>query len=105
MKMYYIHTMEYCSATRRNGTGSFVETPVDAESATQTEVKSEGEKQILDINAYRTVEAEQQYRWTYFSGRNRHTDLKNGPADMGWEWQAGGRLALTNIHYMRQTDG
>ena len=62
MKMYYIHTMEYCSATRRNGTGSFVETRVDAESATQTEVKSEGEKQILDINAYRTVEAEQQYR-------------------------------------------
>ena len=25
MKMYYIHT-EYCSVTRRNGTGSFVET-------------------------------------------------------------------------------
>ena len=44
--------MEYYSATRRNETGSFVETWVDLESVTQSEVKSEGEKQILYINAY-----------------------------------------------------
>ena len=51
-KMWYIYTMEYYSAIKRNETGSFVETWIDLETVTQSEVKSEREKQISYINAY-----------------------------------------------------
>ena len=37
-KMWYIYTMEYYSAIKRNEIGSFVETWMDPESVTQTEV-------------------------------------------------------------------
>ena len=50
--MWYIYTMEYYSATKRNKIGSFVEMWMDLETVIQSEVKSEREKQILYINAY-----------------------------------------------------
>ena len=37
-KMWYIYTMEYYSAIKRNEIGSFVETWMDLESVTQSEV-------------------------------------------------------------------
>ena len=37
-KMWYIYTMEYYSAIKRNETGSFVETWMDLESVIQREV-------------------------------------------------------------------
>ena len=37
-KMWYIHTMEYYSAIRRNEIGSFVEIWMDLETVTQSEV-------------------------------------------------------------------
>ena len=37
-KMWYIYTMEYYSAIRRDQIGSFVETWMDLETARQTEV-------------------------------------------------------------------
>ena len=37
-KMWYIYTMEYYSAIKRNDTGSFVEMWVDLESVIQSEV-------------------------------------------------------------------
>ena len=37
-KMWYIYTMEYYSAIKRNGTGSFVEMWMDLESVIQSEV-------------------------------------------------------------------
>ena len=37
-KMWYIYTMEYYSAIKRNEIGSFVETWVDLESVIQSEV-------------------------------------------------------------------
>ena len=49
-KMWYIYTMEYYSAIKRNEIGSFVETWMDLESVIQS--KSEREKQISFINAY-----------------------------------------------------
>ena len=52
IKMWYIYTMEYYSAIKRNEIGSFVETWMDLETVIQSEVKSEREKQILYINAY-----------------------------------------------------
>ena len=45
-KMWYIHTMEYYSAIKRNKTGSFVETWMDLESVIQSEV-SQKEKNII----------------------------------------------------------
>ena len=37
-KMWYIHTMEYYSAIKRNEIGSFVETWMDLETVIQSEV-------------------------------------------------------------------
>ena len=51
-KMWYIYTMEYYSAIKRNEIGSFVETWMDLETVIHSEVKSEREKQISYINAY-----------------------------------------------------
>ena len=48
-KMWYIYTIEYYSAIKRNETGSFVETWVDLESVIQSEV-SQKEK-----NKYRIL--------------------------------------------------
>ena len=48
-KMWYIHTMEYYSAIKRNETGSFAEMWVDLETVTQSEV-SQKEK-----NKYRIL--------------------------------------------------
>ena len=38
-KMWYIHTMEYYSAIKRNKIGSFVETWMDLETVIQSEVR------------------------------------------------------------------
>ena len=51
-KMWYIYTMEYYSAIKRNEIGSFVETWMDLETVIPNEVKSEREKQISYIKAY-----------------------------------------------------
>ena len=51
-KMWYIYTVEYYSAIKRNEIGSFVETWMNLEIVIQSEVKSEREKQISHINAY-----------------------------------------------------
>ena len=45
-KLWYIYTMAYYSAIKRNKIGSFVETWMDLETVIQSEVKSEREKQI-----------------------------------------------------------
>ena len=50
-KLWYIYTMEYYSAIKRNKFGSFVEMWMDLESVIKSEV-SEREKQISYINAY-----------------------------------------------------
>ena len=50
-KMWYIYTMEYYSAIKRNETGSFVETWMDLETVVQSESQKR-EKQISYMNAY-----------------------------------------------------
>ena len=50
--MWYIYTMEYYSAIKRNEIGSFVEMCMDLETIIQSEIKSKREKQISYINAY-----------------------------------------------------
>ena len=49
--MWYIYTMEYYSAVKRNEIGSFVEMWMDLESVIQSEV-SQKEKTNTYINAY-----------------------------------------------------
>ena len=49
-KMWYIYTMEYYSALKRNEIGSFVEMWMDLETVIHSEL-SEREKQISHINA------------------------------------------------------
>ena len=51
-KMWYLYTMEYYSAIKRNEIGSFVEMWLDQESVIQSEVSQKEEKQILYINTY-----------------------------------------------------
>ena len=48
-KMWYISTMEYYSAIKRNETGSFVETWMDLETVIQSEVRK---RKISYINTY-----------------------------------------------------
>ena len=48
IKMWYIYTMEYYSALKRNKTGSFVETWMDLETVIQSEV-SQKEKNKYHI--------------------------------------------------------
>ena len=50
-EVWYIYTMEYYSAIKRNEIGSFVETWMDLETVIQSEV-SQKEKKISYINAY-----------------------------------------------------
>ena len=51
IKIWYMYTMEYYSAIKRNEIGTFVETWLDLETVIQSEV-SQKEKQILYINTY-----------------------------------------------------
>ena len=78
-KMWYIYTMEYYSAIKRNEIGSFVEMWVDLGTAIEWS-KSEREKQISYINAY-MWNLEKRYRWTGLQGRNRNTDVENKHMD------------------------
>ena len=48
-KMWYVYTVEYYSAIKRNEIKSFVEMWMDLEIVIQSEVKSEREKQIYII--------------------------------------------------------
>ena len=48
-KMWYIYTMEYYSAIKRNETGSFVEMWMDLETVIQSEVRK---RKISHINTY-----------------------------------------------------
>ena len=50
-KMWYIYTVEYYSAIKRNEIGSFVKTWMDLETVIQSEV-SQKEKKISYINTY-----------------------------------------------------
>ena len=46
-KMWYMYTMEYYSAIKRNETGSFVETWMDLESVIQSEVSQKEKNKYL----------------------------------------------------------
>ena len=73
-KMWYIHTMEYDSAIKKNEIMPFAETWMDLKSVILSEVKSDGEGEIYDIP----------YMWNLkrndtvnLQDRKRLTDLEN----------------------------
>ena len=51
-KMWYIYTMEYYSAIKRNEIGSFLEMWMDLETVIQSEVSQKEKNKISYINAY-----------------------------------------------------
>ena len=51
-KIWYIYTVEYYSAIKRNEIGSFVETWMDLETVIQSEISQKEKKQMSYINAY-----------------------------------------------------
>ena len=95
-KMWYIYTLEYYSAIKRNENCAIcrdVHRPRDS-----YRVKSE--KQISYNIAY-MWNLEKRYRWIYLQSRNRDTDIENGRMDTRWGGGKGwiGRLGLTYIYY------
>ena len=59
---------------KRNAVVPFAEIWVDLETVTESEVRSEREKQISYTNTY-MWNLEEWYRWTYMQSRNRETNL------------------------------
>ena len=80
--MWYIYTMEYYSAIKRNVFGSVLMRWINLEPIIQGEVKSERERQISYINAY-ICSLERWYWRIYLQGSNGETDIENRLMDMG----------------------
>ena len=91
-KLWYIYTMEYYSAIKRNKIGSFVGTWMDLESVIQSEV-SQKEKNKYRILTHMCRIWKDWYRWSYLQSRNRDTGIENKHMDtkgarrvwMNWE--------------------
>ena len=89
-KMWYIYTMEYYSAIKRNEIGSFVVTWMDPETVIQSEV-SQKQKNKYRILIQYMWNLEKWYRWTSLQGRNRDTDVESKRIDTKrGKWGSGG---------------
>ena len=100
-EMWYIYTIEYYSAIKRNGIESFVETWMDLEIVIQSEV-SQKEKNKYRILTHMCWIWKYWYRRSHLQSRNRDTNIENKCMDtMGERGVVGGigRLGLTHIHY------
>ena len=78
-KMWYIYTMEYYLAIKRNETVPFAEMWMDLDCHKQWR-QSERSKQISYINV-RTWNLEKWYGWTYLQSGSRDTDVENKHVD------------------------
>ena len=77
--MWYMYTMEYYSAIKRNETGSFVETWLDLESVIQSEVS---QKEITKHHILVHMCGIQEYGTDDLQNRNRDTDVENKCMDI-----------------------
>ena len=82
-KLWYIYTMEYYLAIKRNECESTVVRWMNWELVTDWS-KSEREKQILYTNAY-IWSLKKNSWWTYSQRRNGDTDIENGLVDTAGE--------------------
>ena len=87
--MWYIHTMEYYSAIKRNKIGPSVEIWMDLESVIQSEVSQKEKNKYHILMHIYPRNLEKWYRLTYLQGRNRATDVENGLVDTIGEREQG----------------
>ena len=80
-KMWYIYTMEYYSAIKRNTFESVLMRSMNLEPIIQSEV-SQKEKEISYTNAY-IWNLERWYQKIYLQSSNGETDIENRLMDMG----------------------
>ena len=102
-KSWYIYTMEYCSAIKRNKFKSVELRWMGPEPFIQSEVSQKEKNKYDIINAY-TQNLKKWYWWTYLQGRNRNADIENGLVDTVGERKVGQveRITLTYIHHQRR---
>ena len=94
-KFWYIYTMEYYSALKRNASESALTGAYYTEWS-----KSERERQILYINTY-IWNLERRYWWSYMQGSKGDTDIKT---DFWTQWEKARvgwfeRIVLKHVHY------
>ena len=91
-KLWYIYTMEYYSAIKRNTLESVLMKWMKLEPIIQSEVHQKEKKQISYINAY-VWDLEKCFWWTYLQARNRDADTKKrrvftvGEEEGGMNWE------------------
>ena len=81
-KLWYIYTMEYCSAIKRNDAHElFLMRGTNLEPIVQSEV-SQRNINIIYWHIYIWT-LKRWYWWIYFQGISGETDIENRPMDMG----------------------
>ena len=74
-KIWYIYTMEYYSAIKKNEIMPFAATWMDLEIIILSDVVRQRKTNIIWYHLY--VESTKWYKWTYLQNRNRLTNFKN----------------------------
>ena len=86
-KMWYIYTMEYYSAIKKNEIMPFAATWMDPEIITLSEVS---QTRQISYNITYMWNLKKWYKWTYLQNRNRLTDLENKVmVTKGVRWEGG----------------
>ena len=107
-KLWYVYTMEYCSAIKKYVFESILMRWMNLEPVTQSEAShKEKDKYCILMHAY-LWNLERWYWWTYLQGSNGDTDIENRLTDtsrgrkekVGWTE----RVAWKHIHCCSKTD-
>ena len=95
--MWYIYTMEYCSAIKRDKTGSFVETWMDLETVTQSEVSQKeknkyhilthicGSRKMVQMNRFARQKQRYRCREQTYGHQGGKVAGRGGGGGINWE--------------------